>query len=136
MRSYDIKTLEEAYALVPDAEDRTPIDARAILSNDKNIMLLDGEDVGLLVQYYPGVYTGHWMFKSRGRGAIDAANRLIAEAFENYPVEVIRGLTPVQLKGALWLARRLGFTSQGVLEFPDGDVCELFCLTKTDFKGK
>lgn len=127
-RSYDPKVLEEGLLLCPQ-----PIDCEAWLANTKNIMLRDEDNnVGLATYEYPGVYNLHWFFKVRGREALSLAHEMLAKFFEDSDAKLIRGLTPTHIKGARWLARQVGLTSQGILEFSNGPY-EMFTLTRADY---
>jgi hypothetical protein len=105
------------------------------LANHYNIMYVSGEDVGLLTYDYPGVYTGHWFFKSRGKDALNTAFAMLDKLFRDRDAKLVRGITPVGLKGARYLAKRLGFQSLGIEEYPDGPY-EIMVLAKIDFDLK
>jgi hypothetical protein len=107
------------------------------LGNRANLMFVDEENgnVGLLTQEYPGVFTGHYFFRVGGRPAIRFADKCIEEVFTEYGAKLLRGLTRPENKPALWMNRKLGMTSYGVIETKDGPH-ELFCLTKTDWENK
>lgn len=68
------------------------------------------------VAYFSGdrILQGHYFFRSRGKKAIENAEKILAVAFED--ADVITGLTPIENKAALWMTRRLGFTMLDVLE--------------------
>jgi hypothetical protein len=57
---------------------------------------------------------------------------MIAKMFDDHEAQVLRGLTPVDLKAARWLAKKVGLTSYGVLEFPNGPH-EIMMITKQDY---
>jgi len=105
------------------------------VKNTNNLMYEEDGSVGLLTYEYPGVYSGHWFFKVRGKEALDLAWRILNEVFTNHNAQAIRGLTKVSLPAARWAARRVGFKSYGFLTFPEGEH-ELFCMTKNDFYEK
>jgi hypothetical protein len=109
------------------------VDCEAWVANDKNVMLVKGEDVGLATYEYPGVYNVHWFFKVRGRKAIELAKEMLDEMFSNYGLQTMRGITRVDIRGARWAARQVGCTSHGIIEYPDGYSYELFLLTKDEF---
>lgn len=100
------------------------------LKVDGNIALIDDVgNVGLLVKNKPGVYFGHYFFHT------DATRRvrdMIEFVFTECPVEMLFGLTPVTRPAALYMNRKMGFTSHGILETPQGD-CELVTLTRAEF---
>lgn len=105
----------------------------------KNLMFAEGENVGLATYELPGIYNIHWYFKVRGREALNLARDMLENLFENYDVEVVRGIVRVDLKPSRWGARQVGLTSLGVFTYPDGTENEVFYITKTQFlnsKGK
>ena len=105
------------------------------LEYEKNIALIDENDNLSLFEYnLPGVYTGHWFYKARGKEAIRVANEMLGEIFsDKYDVKIIRGLTPLQNLGARWLAKRVGFKPSGVTHTKAGP-CELFILNKNEVR--
>lgn len=104
------------------------------ITNGNNIALKSkGGDLGLFEYVRDGVYNGHWFFTSRGKAAIGTAGEMIREAFSAYPVEVIIGYVPLEHLGSRWLARHMGFTSNGALTTTAGP-CELFILTKKEWQ--
>lgn len=130
-RSYDPELMKEALSRAP-SDMNQGINYEDWLAHPNNIMLVEGEDIGLVVHNYPGVCTGHWFYKSRGRDALRCGERMIDHLFDKYGMKAIRGITRVDLKAARWAARQVGFTSYGILEMDDGEY-ELFCLTKDEF---
>ncbi len=99
-----------------------------------SIMLVSGDDVGLATCEYPGMYNCHLYFKSRGREAIRLGQEMLNHLFDNYDAKAVGGLIKVQFKAARWAARQMGWTSLGIVSFPNGDD-ELFYGTKENFKG-
>jgi hypothetical protein len=135
VRSYDPLRMQKALDMT---DQNTGIDCVTWLRDRSNMMYYDDEtgDVGLATLEYPGCYNLHWFFNSRGRRAITMANDMLGKFFNEEDVKLIRGLTPVDNKAACWLARKIGLTSFGVIDFPSG-ACELFAMTKDDFlKGQ
>lgn len=124
MRSYD----KELFKSVIDK-----VDPDEWIDNEKNVMFDVGGSVGLFTYEYPGVYSGHWFFKVKGRKALELAKEMLNHFFENYPARTIRGLTPVDKKAARWAARQIGMTSLGIMTFPCTGDHEVFCMTKEDF---
>jgi len=82
-----------------------------------------------------GLYTGHWFFYSRGKTALEEAKKVGDKIFNQLDFKVLRGLTPLYQLGARWLARKVGFTSYGVVH-TSVDICELFILTKEEWNKK
>lgn len=112
-------------------------DPETWLEFEKNLALIDDKENLVLLEYnLPGVYTGHWFFKSRGKEAVQAAEAFLDKLFsDKYNVKIIRGLTPLQKLGARWLAKRVGFKPSGVTQTKTGP-CELFIIHNTDREGK
>ena len=130
-RSFDTGSYKKAASLYSEGFP-SDFDYAAWLADEDNIMFVSGEDVGLLAYEYPGMYNGHWFFVSRGRKAKEVATAMIDDLFTNYDASAVRGLTDVKLRGAIWLARQIGFVSMGIVEYDDGPH-ELLCLTKQMF---
>jgi hypothetical protein len=127
-RSFDASILKEA----AEEFNGPSFNYQGWVDNENNVMWLDGDDVGIATFEYPGVYTVHWFFVSRGRKALTVAKAMIAKMFDDHEAQVLRGLTPVDLKAARWLAKKVGLTSYGVLEFPNGPH-EIMMITKQDY---
>lgn len=136
IRSYDPDLLQEAYQRRPNYDSSQELDWVDWLSNEKNVMLVDElGNVGIAAEYIPGTSTAHWFFVSRGKEAMEVARKMLTYMFDELNYKTIRGLTPVELRGARMLARKMGFKSYGILDYPDGEQCELFCLTKEEFNN-
>lgn len=130
-RSYDPEVFRKA---TEEWRDKVPEDRISEwLDNRDNIMFVVGDNVGLATAEYPGLYNAHWFFSARGKEALDIAFAMYDELFDKYEAKAVRGITPMHLKGARYLAKRIGFTSLGVEETEDGPV-EVMLLTKEDFK--
>lgn len=129
VRDYDrlLKATEEHRDLCPIAD----LDKWISLPN--NLMFVEGDDVGLATFEYRGLYNVHWYFKSRGREAIDVARRMLANLFENYGAQAVRGLVRDRLKASRWATRQVGLKSMGFIDNLDGSKDELFVVTKDEF---
>lgn len=134
MRHYNPPEL--AQAMEPYYNELVGFNPIEWLKDERNIALTDGLGSFSLFEYnLPGVYTGHWFFQVRGKEAIRLAEQMLSEIFSDaYDVKVIRGLTPLQNLGARWLAKRMGFTGNGVTQTENGP-CELFILTKDQYRS-
>lgn len=132
-RSFSVNDLRDAISLYPELNDR--LDCEEWLSDRNNIMLREGDSTGIFAYEYPGLYTGHYFFRVRGRDAISLANKMLAEAFDTYGAMAIRGMTKTTNRPALWITRQLGFKSMGRVVSENGEH-EIFCLTKADFERK
>lgn len=102
------------------------------LADKKNIALVNDKGDVALLECLNGIYTGHYFFFSRGRDAVEAAKDFLKEAFIVYDIKVIRGLTPVEKKGAWWLTKHLGFKDYGLVDTSFG-TCHLSILTKEEW---
>jgi hypothetical protein len=131
-RSFDPEVMKKAFELSPEPMP-SGVSYEDWVGDINNFMLVEGDNVGLATYEYPGVYTVHWFFTARGREALKLAKRMLAVLFESSDARVVRGLTPVDLKAARWLAKQVGLTSHGVLTFADGKQCELMFVTKEEF---
>lgn len=126
-RSYNAALMREAMGEFADE-----VDCDEWVGKLANIMVVEGDNVGLAAYEYPGVYSVHWFYKVRGREALKLAERMLDFVFTHYGVETVRGMTETRLKAARWAARQVGYTSHGVVE-KGGKEYELFTLTKGDF---
>jgi hypothetical protein len=139
-RSFDPTVMEKAFA--PYERYHSPLmDFSAWVENLNNRMYVNEQgDVGLATFEYSGVYNVHWFFQSRGKEAIKVAKAMIDRLFKDTDAKIVRGLTPVDVKAARFLAKHVGFTSYGLVECPEDDgpnegVCELMLMTKEEFYG-
>lgn len=104
------------------------------IAYDNNIAYKgEGENYGVFEYEYPGVYTGHYFFKdARGKTAFDLSKAILHKVFTDHGACLIRGLTPIDHKGALAMNRRLGFKPYGLVDTPAG-THEIYCLQAKDF---
>lgn len=146
IRSFDPEIMRKAFEPHVRYHD-DKMDYDAWIGNRKNVMyVIDNGDVGLATYEYPGLYNVHWFFnQTRGKAAIKLAQEMLDALFQDEGAQIVRGLTPVDLKPARWLAKYIGFKSYGVVKCPEDDgpnegFCELMLLTKHEFyenyKGK
>lgn len=134
MRTWDAVKISSAIETLLKPEDRVdPIDW---LSDPANIVLEnDLGDMALFEKGIKHIYSGHYYFQSRGRGAITAGLNFLDELLNScYNINVLTGLVPLDHLGARWLSRKLGFTSHGVVQIRKKHY-ELFILTKREFNG-
>jgi len=131
-RSFDLDLLIEATEC---HRDLFPVEDFVTWFNlPRNIMLVEGRDVGLVTYEYPGVYAVHWYYQdARGRDAINLGKRMVSECFEKYGAETLRAFIRTDLKASRWACRQVGFKSSGIIEFSDGDKNELFFMTKQEY---
>lgn len=133
MRTFDLELVKSATD--PYKDELHGFDPKNWLSNARNVALTnDNGDIALFERELPGIVTGHYFFHSRGREALNAAVEMLKEAFTgDFDIELIRGLTPTDNLGALWMNKKLGFKSYGKVETLAGP-CELVILTKKEWE--
>lgn len=133
MRTWDAHLIAPAIKHFLKTEDK--VDPITWLSNPDNIVLInDLGDIALFEKGVKHIYTGHYYFKSRGRQALNSGKEFLDELFNTcYNISIVTGLTPIELLGARWLTRQLGFSSHGVVTYIDNKHYELFILTKEEF---
>lgn len=129
IRSFSADDLKDAITLYPELNGN--LDCGEWVKNTNNIMLRDGDSTGIFAYEYPGLYTGHYFFRVKGREAIKLAERMLDEMFSNYGAKTIRGMTKTDNRPALWITRQLGFKSYGRVETKNGEH-ELFILNEED----
>ena len=96
-------------------------------------MVLDGEeDFGLFEPDGDNACWGHYFFLSKpsAKESIIKANNILDKVFVDYVV--VKGLTPVDKKGALWLTRKLGFKELDKITLANGATCVLFYLHRDE----
>lgn len=131
MRTQDLELFLRT--MKPYLDDIAYFDPEEWLSDPDNIALTnDNEDLALFDFNSDGIYTGHYFFNSRGKEAYNAAQDFLKEIFTDYNLKVIRGYTPLDKKGALWMNKKLGFTEYGNVETHIGP-CRLVFLTKLEW---
>jgi hypothetical protein len=132
MRSYDPEILRKATTPYPESVPAN-FDFEGWLANHRNIMYVVGDNVGLATYEYPGVYNAHWFFTARGKEALDIAFQMYDDLFNKQGAKAVRGITPVDLKGARYLAKRIGFISLGIIEEFSKGPSELMYLSREAF---
>lgn len=133
-RSFDPEVMRRASEPYPELIP-PDTDFQAWLSDTNNVMLADGDSVGLAVHEYPGVYTGHYFFRVGGRQALNLARSMMEWMVENKGAKAFTGITPADNKAARWFNRNLGFTSFGLVDSARG-LHEMFCITADELKRK
>lgn len=131
-RCYDLDVVRNALAPYPELLPKN-FDYEEWIEDTTNIILQEGDSLGMFSHEYPGVFSGHYFFKARGKEALTIARNMLVEIFTNYGAKMIKGTTPVNNKGAMWMNRQLGFTSHGIIEDPVNGDGELFCLSLDEF---
>lgn len=131
-RNYDVDSLMETMG--PYEHELKGFYPADWLADDQNVCLTDGEgNFTLFERELPGVVTGHYFLRDRGKKAFDLCEEFLTEIFTGpYDVRIIQGLTPHDKKGALFMNRKLGFKSKGTVDTIVGP-CELVAMTKEEF---
>lgn len=96
-------------------------------------------DVALFDHEGDNIYQGHFLFKSRGRKAIEHARAAFARMFTDHGCSMIFGMVPDFRRDAKLVVRLAGGKSAGARWAPEGpglaDVkFELFVLSKAQWK--
>jgi hypothetical protein len=136
MRSYDPEVFKKA---TETYREKVPEDFpfEAWLEDRRNVMYDVDGNVGLGTFEYPGMYSAHWFFHAKGKEALDIAFKMYDDLFNNIGAKAVRGVTPIDLRGARYLAKRIGFTTVSFEDFKDGNgLHEVMVLTKEDFIRK
>lgn len=83
----------------------------------------------------PEVFFGHYLFppEVRGKAALEAARRMLAEMFTTYGARVIVGETPKVLRAASVMSAVLGFKRHGESVDDAGFPCVVYVLEKSDW---
>lgn len=102
------------------------------VADERNIPVVDGEDVTLFDYESDGVYQVHFLYKSRGRKAIEQVKAAFRRMFES-GAEIIFGLAPDFRRDVKWLARQVGGRFAG-RHATDCGPCEIYILTKAEWK--
>lgn len=133
-RTFDGPALDKEMRSTP-ALTHINVDVLEWIKDDRNLALEEDGNFGVFEYNWDGVYTGHYFFKVRGKFAKDLAIRMLRIAFDKYGMKTVRGLTPIEHKGAVLMTRWLGFTDHGVVDTEAGP-CWIFTLTSEEFKEK
>lgn len=126
--------------IIIQAIDASPLNrglsGRAWLNTPGNVPIVVGEDVALFDDEHDSTYQVHFLFQSRGKGAVASARESFRQMFENYGAELIIGMVPANMRHAKMMARWAGGKMIGERNTPHG-VCELFVLSKEmwDYKS-
>lgn len=91
------------------ADDWEGLDADE-LNSSGNVLLQSGRDFGLFERICDKQYAAHCLYTdTRGLAALRLSFRFLRFFFERYEVESLKGLTPVDMRGAIQLALAVGF---------------------------
>lgn len=110
-------------AIRPTVGGEGPLDVSFLLSDPRNIALID-EGGGALFRWTgPRIFEGHSFFRARGRTAISLGSDMLAHMAGR--ADLIWGLTPAELRHVRWFNRKIGMRSLGMMTTPEGEH-ELF----------
>lgn len=96
-------------------------------------VVFENGDIALFDDEGEGAYQVHFLFKSRGRQAIDHAKQSFDHMFKS-GASLIFGLVPDFRRDVKLLARWAGGKSKGIRQTSEGP-CELFVLSNAMWKG-
>jgi hypothetical protein len=134
IRSFDGAALDKEMRSTP-ALKHINVDILEWIKDDKNLALEEDGNFGVFEYNWDHVYTGHYFFHARGKEAKALSIRMLRVAFEEYGMKLVRGLTPVEHRGAVMMTRWLGFTDHGTVDTEAGE-CWIFTLTREEFEEK
>lgn len=91
------------------------IDSSDVVLNLRNVVFVFDVGVVLFIYAEPGVYEGHIGFLRCGRGAVavGCGREALDRLFTDHGAQRVSAAVPLQLPGARYLCRRLGFASLG-----------------------
>lgn len=98
-----------------------------------DIALTDGESYALFEKDSDGLYTGHYLFKKRGKEAHDLAVTFLRELFS--VAKAVKGIVDKENRRVSLFTRRLGFKKYTEIPIKD-KIGELFIMTKSEFIAK
>jgi hypothetical protein len=93
----------------------------------------DNGDIALFDNEGDGTFQVHFLFKSRGRKAIEHARESFSRMFTDHGCTLIFGMVPDFRRDVKMLARWAGGRSVGMRDTSEGP-CELFVLSKAQWK--
>jgi hypothetical protein len=100
------------------------------LARPENWVLREGRDFALLEPFADREVRGHWLFSARGKKALDLAERFL-QTLAMLGIRRVWGMTPLECRAARLHTRKAGFTSMGIVQFPEG-TCEVFTRVLQD----
>jgi len=98
------------------------------MADERNIVFLEGDSLGVFEYDIPHVYTAHYMFRShRGKEAKELSLNMLRKIKNEHDAKVIRGIIEVDNRASRWMTRQLGFKSHGIVDTIVGP-CEIFTM--------
>lgn len=102
------------------------LDADALVNDHRNIILIEGDNLAAFAWRGPNIFEGHVHYSVRGKEAYELGV-LMLEDMKKLGATLIWTLTPINTRQARLFARKIGFTSEGIMQTPEG-LHELFTL--------
>jgi hypothetical protein len=96
-----------------------PLPAPSILGDPRNIALLDGENVGLFLWRWIGIYEAHSLLTAKGSEARKIARNMVGLMLSGRAVMLLT-VVPEPLRHVELFARSLGFRFRGEIETFEG----------------
>ena len=123
-RIANIPTIKEMIFLNDPQARRYSFDYHdAIAQADRWIVVTDGDDaVAMFEVKTPTVFEGHFFFGPTCRGfkAIRIARLMVDWLFQNTRLIMLVGETPIENRGACFMAKKIGMVSDGTMTKPKG----------------
>lgn len=110
------------------------VDTAPWLADDRNVAIEAGDDLALFQWEGGDTYSVHWFFAARGREALTVGADMLSAIFDLYGAQAVWGMTPADKRAARWFNRKLGCTSRGLIDRPDGQV-ELFIMGREQWES-
>jgi len=99
------------------------------VSDPRNIPIVEDDDIALFDFEQSGVYQVHFLYKSRGKAAINFTKEAFKRMFEDHGASMIFGLVPDHRRDVKLMARWTGGKYVGK-RMTDEGLCEVFVLSK------
>ena len=115
----------------------TGFDPYRLVLTLSNYLITDGSDNYCLFESTgPGVFHGHYFVNNkRGREALSFCKEALDWFFTSVPeATVLVGAVGLENRKAIWMTRKLGFQSQGIISTGAGPM-EIFTMTKEGYNN-
>ncbi len=105
------------------------------LADERNIAIVQGDDIVLFDYEGEGLYQIHLLLESRGRKAITAIREAFRRMFDDHGAQALFGMVPDFRRDVKLVSRWVGGRPAGKRSTEYGP-CELFIVAKTAWKGE
>jgi hypothetical protein len=95
--------------------------------------LTNGYDLLLVKEWANQTFEIHWLFRNRGRKAINAGIDFLRYLYNKEGARIVVGTVPVSRRASRWFSRQVGGKSGGMVQTELGEM-ELFTQTREDFE--